>query len=96
MGRIKRCDSRCHQVRGTRCGCWCGGHFHGTAGSINREALRNAVTEAEKVHLLEENGFQTGQAVYLEQPRLPLEKTAIEINSGSREGGSDVANSRGQ
>ena len=74
MGKIRRCDSRCHNARGTRCLCWCGAHFHGSAGIVNREALMNAVTEADKTLLLQENGFRPGQTVYLEQPRLPLEK----------------------
>jgi hypothetical protein len=78
MGRIRRCDWRCHSAQGNRCGCWCGSYFHGPAGLVNREALRNAGTAEEKNRLLEAHGFKSGQTAYLEQTPLPLEKTGAE------------------
>ena len=39
MGKIRRCDSRCHNAKGAKCKCWCGGTFHGTAGNENRETF---------------------------------------------------------
>lgn len=39
MARIRRCDSRCHHAKGTRCACWCGGQFHGSQGASARAVL---------------------------------------------------------
>jgi len=25
---MRRCDSRCHNAKGTRCQCWCNGRYH--------------------------------------------------------------------
>ena len=70
MGKVRRCDSRCHNAWGTRCRCWCGGAFHGAdgAGAANREALAQGMTE-----LLEQHGFKKGATAYIEQRKLPLE-----------------------
>lgn len=35
----RRCDKRCHDAKRVRCGCWCGGLFHGAAGEAAREAF---------------------------------------------------------
>lgn len=67
MGRLRRCDQRCHGAKGTRCRCWCGGTFHGSAGAANRAALAQSTTD-----LLEQNGFKKGETMYLEQRKLPL------------------------
>ncbi|GAI62515.1 unnamed protein product [marine sediment metagenome] len=71
MGKIRRCSSRCHSAKGTRCRCWCGGFFHGKdgAGAANREALAQAVSE----ELLKQHGFKEGETAYIEQKKLPLE-----------------------
>lgn len=69
MGRVRRCDSRCHHAKGTRCACWCGGFFHGSAGAANRVALAQ-----EGVETLERNGFTKGETVYIEQKELPREE----------------------
>ncbi len=66
MGRTRRCDSRCHHAKGTRCKCWCGGFFHGAAGAVNRQAVRDGVDG-----VLEEHGFKNGETKYLEQQDLP-------------------------
>ena len=29
MEKVRRCDSRCHNAKGSRCKCWCGGRYHG-------------------------------------------------------------------
>lgn len=29
MKRVRRCDSRCHNAKGKRCTCICGGRYHG-------------------------------------------------------------------
>ena len=70
MGKVRRCGSRCHSAKGTRCRCWCGGAFHGVdgAGAANREALAQGMTE-----LLEQHGFKQGETAYIEQRKLPLE-----------------------
>ena len=70
MSRVRRCGSRCHNARGTRCQCWCGGFFHGKdgAGAANRESLiQNAAP------VLAQAGFKEGETAYIEQKRLPLE-----------------------
>lgn len=69
MGRIRRCDSRCHSAKGSRCRCWCGGFFHGKdgAGASNRAALAQGMTE-----LLDEHGFKKDETAYIEQGKLPL------------------------
>jgi hypothetical protein len=69
MGKIRRCDSRCHNARGTRCGCWCRSTFHGTAGLVNRQALQEAVDQQ---LFLKEHGFKPGETAYIEQRKLPL------------------------
>ena len=70
MGRVRRCNGRCHTAKHPRCRCWCGGFFHGKNGNgaINRAALQNGVTE-----LLEQHGFKQGETAYIEQRELPLE-----------------------
>jgi hypothetical protein len=68
MGRVRRYDRRCHEAHGSRCRCWCGGFFHGSAGAANRAALQEGVTG-----LLEQNGFKPGETAYIEQKPLPLE-----------------------
>jgi hypothetical protein len=68
MGMVRRCDKRCHSARGSRCRCWCGGFFHGSAGAVNRAALSQGMTE-----LLEQHGFKEGETAYIEQKELPLE-----------------------
>jgi hypothetical protein len=72
VGRVRRCDSRCHHAKGTRCTCWCGGAFHGSAGAANRAALNRGGVE-----LLEQNGFKKGETVYIEQKELPLEVESV-------------------
>ena len=71
MGKVRRCGSRCHNAKGTRCRCWCGGFFHGVdgTGAANRELL---VQEPE---ILEQHGFKEGETAYIEQKKLPLEVT---------------------
>ncbi len=68
MGKVRRCDKRCHNAKRPRCQCWCGGFFHGSVGAANRQALQEGMT-----HLLEEHGFMDGETAYIEQNKLPLE-----------------------
>ncbi len=68
MGKVRRCNARCHRARGTRCRCWCGGFFHGSGGAANREALAQNVSE-----VLDQAGFKEGETAYIEQKKLPLE-----------------------
>ena len=70
MGKVRRCNGRCHRAKKPRCRCWCGGAFHGAdgAGAANREALAQGMTE-----LLEQHGFKEGETAYIEQKELPLE-----------------------
>lgn len=76
MGRIRTCSSRCHNAKGTRCACICGGFFHGKngQGAVNREALAKAVLPEE---LLKQNGFKQGETAYIEQRKLPLEVASV-------------------
>jgi len=67
MGKVRRCDKRCHTAKGTRCKCWCGGFFHGSAGAANRAALAQGATE-----LLEEHGFRKDETAYIGQEELPM------------------------
>jgi hypothetical protein len=68
MKRVRKCDRRCHQAKGKRCYCWCGGAFHGEAGAANRQALHDNVEG-----VLEQHGFETGKTAYIEQ------KTLLEV-----------------
>jgi len=72
MGKIRRCNRRCHEAKGSRCRCWCSGAFHGVngAGAANREALAQAVLPEE---LLKQHGFKEGETKYIHQQELPLE-----------------------
>ena len=74
MGKIRRCGSRCHNAKGSRCKCWCGGFFHGKdgAGAVNREALARNTDR-----VLAQAGFKDGETAYTEQKRLPLEVTDV-------------------
>lgn len=74
MGKVRRCDSRCHNARRPRCRCWCGGFFHGKdgAGAVNREALQNAEQD-----FLEQHGFKTGETAYIERKEMPLKVTNV-------------------
>ena len=74
MGKVRRCDSRCHKAKKPRCRCWCGGAFHGAdgTGAVNREALAQGMTE-----LLEQRGFKQGETAYIEQKELPLEVVSV-------------------
>ena len=69
MGKIRRCDSRCHKAKGTRCRCWCGGFFHGVdgTGAANRAALTLDTTV-----ILRQHGYKEGETAYIEQKMLPL------------------------
>lgn len=39
MSEVWSCDARCHNAKGLKCECWCGGVFHGKAGEPAREAF---------------------------------------------------------
>jgi len=72
MGKVRTCGGRCHNAKGTRCRCWCGGAFHGSAGAANRETLVNNITESDQAQLLEQHGFKKGETKYTEQKKLPI------------------------
>jgi len=72
MGRVRVCSRRCHEARGTRCKCICGGFYHSAAGATNRAALFQA-TEAEAKLLLEQHGFKNGEAEFVHQQEFSLE-----------------------
>ena len=75
MGKVRRCDRRCHNAKKPRCRCWCGGFFHGSTGAANREALSFVMNNprAFALELLEQHGFKEGETAYIEQKELPLE-----------------------
>jgi len=68
MGKVRRCDRRCHNAGRPRCRCWCGGFFHGSTGAANREALAQGVSQ-----VLDQAGFKEGETAYIEQKELPVE-----------------------
>ncbi len=68
MGKVRRCDKRCHNARRPRCRCWCGGFFHGSAGTANRAVLSGDTTA-----FLKEHGSKEGETAYIEQKELPME-----------------------
>jgi hypothetical protein len=39
MGKTRVCGGTCHKAKGSKCRCWCGGVFHGSAGAPAREAF---------------------------------------------------------
>ncbi len=65
MGKVRRCDKRCHNAKRPRCQCWCGGFFHGKdgAGAANRDALAQTVLPEE---LLKQHGFKESETAYIE------------------------------
>ncbi len=65
MNKARRCDKQCHEAKGSRCKCWCGGFYHGSGGDENRESLQEATK------FLDEHGGKSGE-VYREQLRLPV------------------------
>ena len=72
MGKVRRCNERCHNAKGTRCKCWCGGAFHGSAGVENRAALTQGVEDK-----LDQHGFKKGETAYIEQKVMPLEVESV-------------------
>jgi len=72
---IRVCDSRCHNGKNDpkTCKCFCGGHFHGAAGMVNREALYNIKDDTEKLIYLGEHGFLHGETKYKEQIRMDIQ-----------------------
>jgi len=67
MVRVRRCDKRCHEAKGARCKCWCGGYYHGESGEgpANRETLEQAAK------FIEEHGGKSGET-YVDQLRLKI------------------------
>lgn len=75
-GKRKRtCGTVCHESKGSKCHCVCGGFFHGKAGEANREALHQA-TEEEAQRILAQHGFVKGKTAYLHQTKLPIPENA--------------------
>ena len=72
MGRIRKCNDRCHNAKGNRCKCVCGGFYHGSNGTVNRQAL-HGMTEKKVNKTLAQAGFKKGETAYIEQKELPLE-----------------------
>ena len=73
--RIRKCNSRCHHAKGTRCKCVCQGFYHRADGAANRQALTQH-TEEEVIETLEQHGFKDGETAYIEQKELALEVTS--------------------
>lgn len=74
MGKIRKCDQRCHNAKGTRCKCWCGGAFHGSAGAAARQAV------LDNPDILREYGFEHGKTVFRYQQELGGFNDAVQIN----------------
>jgi hypothetical protein len=69
--RVRTCGNICHNAKGDKCRCFCGGAYHGPRGLVNREALKTA-SEQERLDLLAQHGFVHGQMVYREQTKMPI------------------------
>ncbi len=41
----RRCDDNCHHARGSKCGCICGGKFHGAKVVSTKETERKELEE---------------------------------------------------
>lgn len=41
MKRARVCGKICHNAKREKCGCWCGGLFHGGKAEAAREAFKN-------------------------------------------------------
>ena len=63
---VRRCDDRCHHAAGKNCQCWCGGTFHGAAGTENRYAIQGG----KNMKLLKEHGFKKGKTAYINQTNM--------------------------
>ena len=76
MGRVRRCNSRCHNAKKPRCRCWCGGYFHGANGASNRTLMTGFIDNPRGIALmlLKEHGFKESETAYIEQKELPLEE----------------------
>ena len=71
MGKVRRCNSRCHNAKRPRCRCWCGGLFHGAQGASARATLILAPWAMPPQ-------FKEGETRYIEQIKLPLEGVQLE------------------
>jgi len=61
---VGRCDARCHEAKGDRCRCICGGAFHGVGSRIaweDRGTLSDAELEAEAERILGHKHFFIGR-----------------------------------
>jgi hypothetical protein len=41
--RVRCCGATCHNAKGSKCRCWCGGIFHGHGNEATRAAFKAAV-----------------------------------------------------
>ena len=55
FGLVGRCDSRCHNAKGTKCRCVCGGVFHGVG---DRIAIEDAG------HLADDELMENARKIY--------------------------------
>ena len=78
MTRIRKCNRRCHEAKGKRCGCWCKSAFHGTAGAENRQSIQEGNTD-----LLKQHGFQKDKTAYINQTAMVLDQEGGEGHAGN-------------
>ena len=38
--RTRVCNATCHNAKGAKCRCWCGGKFHGSGGEAARQEFK--------------------------------------------------------
>lgn len=71
----RRCDAICHRAKHGKCGCICGGKFHGAqvnvAKSAEKQELNDLITEKTLRKMI-----VTGYEPSPNQPRLVFEDTA--------------------
>jgi len=68
-GQKGRCDARCHNAKGARCTCCCGGHYHGAA----RDGTLGQKVEALQEELLKGLAAEGKEA----RGQLPLRVSAV-------------------
>lgn len=67
MGKLRKCDGRCHNAKHPRCACWCRGVFHGAGAEAARKAFIEAfgvkdlpATQEEFANAISQGNLMTG------------------------------------
>lgn len=63
MGRRRVCGKTCHDAKRDKCGCWCGGLFHGSKGDAARAAFAEVWSEPPRGDRSDDGGERWGEAI---------------------------------